>query len=86
MTFNEQNTIEQYVISKLTGYKFGGVADSARSQYAGTVQWKYLSADQLGRNEDEVVVEKMLKDAGISLNPAFAMAATQAEGREPIPS
>jgi hypothetical protein len=30
MTFNEQNTIEQFVISKLTGQGSGGIGDSAR--------------------------------------------------------
>ena len=69
MTFNEQNTIEQYVISKLTGQKMGGAGDSARPEYAQTVQWKYVSADDLGRNESEVIIEKMLKDALIRINP-----------------
>jgi len=46
MTFNEQNTIEQYVISKLTGYKF-----------------------VTGADEGEVIIEKMLKDALIRINP-----------------
>jgi len=69
MTFNEQNTIEQYVISKLTGQKSGGVGDSARPEYGQTVQWKYVSADALGRDEGEVVIEKMLKDALIRINP-----------------
>jgi len=69
MNFNEQNTIEQYVISKLTGQKSGGVGDSARLEYAQTVQWQYVSADHLGRNEGEVLIEKMLKDALIRINP-----------------
>ena len=69
MTFNEQNTIEQYVISKLTGQKSGGVGDSARPEYGQTVQWKYISADDLDRDEGEVIVEGMLKDALIRINP-----------------
>ena len=69
MTFNEQNTIEQYVISKLTGHKFVGIADSARPQYGKAAQWKYIHADRLGRDEGEVIVEKMLKDALIRINP-----------------
>jgi hypothetical protein len=72
MTFNEQNTIEQYVISKITGQKTGGTGDSARPEYTETVQWKYLSVDQLGRDEGEVVVEKMLKDALIRITRRFA--------------
>src|SRR5665648_523419 len=69
MTFNEQNSIEQYVISKLTGHKFVTGADSAQPQYGKTVQWKYMPAEELDRNENEVIVEKMLKDALIHINP-----------------
>ena len=69
MTFNEQNTIEQYVISKLTGYKFVTGADSAQPQYGKVPKWRYMPADELGRDEGEVIVEKMLKDALICINP-----------------
>lgn len=69
MIFNEQNTIEQYVISKLTGHKFEGVTDSAEPQYGKTVQWKYLPAEEFGRNEGKIIVESMLKDALIRINP-----------------
>ncbi|MCD6337373.1 MAG: HsdR family type I site-specific deoxyribonuclease, partial [Candidatus Marinimicrobia bacterium] len=69
MTFNEQNTIEQYVISKLTGYKFVTGADSAQPQYGKAVRWKYIPAEQLGRDEGEVIVEKILKNALVRINP-----------------
>ena len=69
MTFNEQNTIEQYMISKLTAHKFEGIADSASPQYGKAAQWKYMPAEELGRDEGEVIVEKMLKDALIRINP-----------------
>ena len=69
MTFNEQNSIEQYVISKLTGHKFVTGADSAQPQYGKVPQWKYMPAEELDRNENEVIVEKMLKDALIRINP-----------------
>ncbi|MDR4509046.1 MAG: type I restriction endonuclease [Candidatus Brocadiaceae bacterium] len=69
MPFNEQNTIEQYVITKLTGHKFVTGADSARPQYGKTVLWKYLPAEELNKDEGDVIVEKMLKDALIRINP-----------------
>ena len=56
MTFNEQNTIEQYVISKLTGQRLAGTGDSAQPVYAQTVQWKYISADDLGRDQGEIII------------------------------
>ena len=51
MTFNEQNTIEQYVISKLANH------------------WKYIAPDKLGRSEADILIESMLKDALIRINP-----------------
>lgn len=69
MTFNEQNTVEQYVISKLTGHKFGGVWDGTRPEYGHTAQWKYVPSDELGRDDGEVIVERLLKDALIRVNP-----------------
>ena len=69
MTFNEQNTVEQYVISKLTGRSFEGVTDSAQPEYGKTAQWKYVSAEEIGRDEGEIIIETMLKDALIRINP-----------------
>ena len=69
MTFNEQNTIEQYVISKLTGYKFVTGADGVQPQYGKEPKWRYVPADELGRDESEVIIEKILKDALIRINP-----------------
>ncbi|MBU1062187.1 MAG: type I restriction endonuclease subunit R, partial [Candidatus Omnitrophica bacterium] len=69
MTFNEQNTVEQYVISKLTGHSFEGVTDSAQPEYGKTAQWKYVSAEEIGRDEGEIIIEAMLKDALIRINP-----------------
>ena len=69
MTFNEQNTIEQYVISRLTGYTFNGLTDSNQPKYGKSVKWKYVTADELNRNTNEVFVEALLKKALIRINP-----------------
>jgi type I restriction enzyme, R subunit len=61
MIFNEQNTIEQYVISKLMG------------------QWNYIHPDKLGRDEEGVLVESMLKDALIRINPEICAFPERAE-------
>jgi type I restriction enzyme R subunit len=79
MTFNEQNLIEQYVISKLTGHKFVTGADSAQPQYGKVPQWKYMPAEELDRNENEVIVEKMLKDALIRINPEIRALSERAD-------
>jgi len=67
--------LKQYVISKLIGQKTGGAGDSVRPEYAETVQWKYVSADDLGVMRAKLLLKKMLKDALIRINPevrAFA--------------
>ena len=53
--FNEDNTIEQMLITTL---KKNG--------------WKYISAEELPRNYSDVMVEPMVKDALIRLNPEIA--------------
>jgi len=53
--FNEDNTIEQMIITTLS--KNG---------------WNYISADNLPRHAADVMVESMVKDALIRLNPEIA--------------
>ena len=53
--FNEDNTIEQMVISTLKGNG-----------------WKYIPADELSRTYSDVMVESMVKDALIRLNPEIS--------------
>ena len=60
--FNEDNTIEQMVISALQGKG-----------------WKYIPADELPRDYSDVLVEPMLKEALIRLNPAIAEEPSRAD-------
>lgn len=69
MTFNEQNTVEQYFITKLTGYKFGDLSREVSPAYGKVPCWKYMGPEELGRDEREILIERMLKDALIKINP-----------------
>ncbi|MDI7817364.1 HsdR family type I site-specific deoxyribonuclease [Clostridioides difficile] len=60
--FNEDNTIEQMVISTLKGNG-----------------WKYISPDELQRNSQDVMVESMVKQALIRLNPEIAEEPSRAD-------
>lgn len=60
--FNEDNTIEQMVISTLKGNG-----------------WNYISAEELPRNYSDVMVEPMVKDALIRLNPEIAEEPSRAD-------
>jgi len=61
MTFNEQNTIEQYVISKLSR------------------EWKYIPPDQLTRDENDVLMESLLKKSLMRINPEISMMPERAD-------
>ena len=54
-TFNEDNTIEQMIISTLSSNG-----------------WEYIPADKLPREFSDVMVEPMVKEALIRLNPEIA--------------
>jgi type I restriction enzyme R subunit len=60
--FNEDNTIEQMVISALTG-----------------VGWRYIPSENLQRDYSDVMVEPMVKEALIRLNPEIAEDPTRAD-------
>lgn len=60
--FNEDNTIEQMLITTLR--KNG---------------WKYIEADQLPRRHDDVMVESMVKEALIRLNPEIGEEPSRAD-------
>ena len=60
--FNEDNTIEQMVISTLS--KNG---------------WNYIEAEKLPRKETDVLVEPMVRDALIRLNPEIAEEPSRAD-------
>lgn len=60
--FNEDNTIEQMLITTL---KNNG--------------WKYIAAEELPRDYSDVMVESMVKDALIRLNPEIAEEPSRAD-------
>ena len=60
--FNEDNTIEQMIISTLRGNG-----------------WTYIPAEDLPRNYSDVMVEPMVKDALIRLNPEIAEEPSRAD-------
>jgi type I restriction enzyme R subunit len=60
--FNEDNTMEQMIISTLRGNG-----------------WKYISAEELPRTDSDVLVEPMIKEALIRLNPEIAEEPSRAD-------
>jgi len=74
MSFNEQNSVENFIIHNLTGVNLNAVRGNIASEDAveyDTVKWKYVQADLLPRDISEVFVEKELKAALCRLNPVI---------------
>lgn len=73
MSFNELNSVEHFVIHRLTGVnlnqtKSGNVVQEPIQEYD-TVKWKYVQSDLLCREIDQVLIEKDLQEALCRLNP-----------------
>ncbi|MBN2356493.1 HsdR family type I site-specific deoxyribonuclease [candidate division KSB1 bacterium] len=68
--FNEENTVEQLVLDTLRdGIPANMVADT-RDPYGGKFKsWRYVAADELPRQQHEVLVEPLVREALIRLNP-----------------
>ena len=82
MSFNEQNSVEHFIIHQLSGVNLNAVKGNIAKEDAveyDTVKWKYVQADLLQRDITEVLVEKELKDALCRLNPAIAAHPEKAE-------
>ena len=67
MAFNEQNSVEHFIIHQLTGVNLnsiqGGVVKEADVDYGDKAKWKYVQPDLLPRDISEVFLERELKEA-----------------------
>jgi type I restriction enzyme R subunit len=68
--FNEENTVEQMVLDTLRGSMAEEMVDEERDCYKGeTKGWRFVSAEELPRQHSDVIVESMVRNALIRLNP-----------------
>ena len=76
MSFNEQNTVEHFIIHRLTGVNLNAIHDYMVKEdvvpYGDNVKWKYIQPELLRREITDVLLEKDLKEALYKLNPAIA--------------
>ncbi|MDR2384608.1 MAG: HsdR family type I site-specific deoxyribonuclease [Tannerella sp.] len=72
MSFNEQNSVEYFIIQQLSGINLNrpGIAAEPQSSYG--LQWQYLPATSLLREQTEILLENELKKALIRINPDIA--------------
>ncbi len=70
MIFTELNTIENFIINKLSGVNLNtGEVNEPTINY--TPAWIYKQASELNRESSDVLIEKDVYDALIRLNPAI---------------
>lgn len=68
--FNEENTVEQMFFDTLCGGVPSKMAAEERACYGGEVKgWRFVSAEELPRQHSDVLVEPIVRNALIRLNP-----------------
>ncbi|OGZ05521.1 MAG: DEAD/DEAH box helicase [Candidatus Lloydbacteria bacterium RIFCSPHIGHO2_01_FULL_49_22] len=76
MKFNEINTTEHFILNELTGISPELMQDSnylaPDSAFHPGLKWQYVPSSQLKREAKDAIVESLLKDALIRLNPDIA--------------
>lgn len=82
MSFNELNTVEHFIIHRLTGVNLNnvhmGMVAEEHVEYD-TVKWKYVQSELLQREITDVLLEKELTTALCRLNPEIAAQPERAE-------
>lgn len=72
MSFNEINSVENFVIKTMTGVNLNETSALHESMPSYGAQWIYTPASELPREITEVLIETELKQALIKLNPEIA--------------
>ena len=68
--FNEENTVEQMVLDTLCGCVTSNMVAEELASYGGEIKgWRFVSAEELPRQYSDALVESMVRDALIRLNP-----------------
>lgn len=76
MHFNEQNSVEHFIIHQLTGLNLnsvhGNMVEDDGVVYEDETKWRYVQPELLHRELTDVLAEKELKQALCRLNPDIA--------------
>ena len=68
--FDEENTVEQMVLDTLCGGVTSNMIAEELASYGGEIKgWRFVAAEELPRQHSDVLVESMVRDALIRLNP-----------------
>jgi type I restriction enzyme R subunit len=76
MHFNEQNSVEHFIIHQLTGLNLNSVNGNMVADdgvlYEDETKWRYVQSELLHRELTDVLAEQELKQALCRLNPDIA--------------
>ena len=68
MSFNELNSVENYIIHQLTDVNLNsGIVSESKADYS--IKWQFKSQSELNRSVNEVLLEEEVRSALIRLNP-----------------
>ncbi len=72
MSFTELNSVEHYIIHQLSATNLNdeNVSETPLKQYCS--EWQFQSPEQLDRNENEVLIDSLVRKALIRLNPEIS--------------
>jgi type I restriction enzyme R subunit len=70
MIFTELNSVEYYIINKLSGTNLNS---NLPNKEIGSFKWIYKNSNQINRNNDDVIINADIKDALIRLNPEIKL-------------
>ncbi|KAA6323304.1 Type I restriction enzyme EcoR124II R protein, partial [termite gut metagenome] len=79
MSFSELNSVEYFIIQQLSGINLNADDTVSEPQAVYGLQWHYLPASALLREQAEILVESELKKALIRINPHIAQQPDRAD-------
>jgi len=78
--FNEENTVEQMILETLCGGVTSNRVASEGARYGGGIRgWRFIPSEQLSRSFSDVMVDSMVCDALVRLNPEIKAQPDRAE-------
>lgn len=72
MTFTELNSVEHYIIHQLSSINLNNENVSLTPLKPYGAEWQYQSSEQLDRDENKVLIESLIKEALVRLNPEIS--------------
>ncbi len=72
MSFTELNSVEHYIIYQLSGVNLNNEDFSEMSLKSFGAEWQFQSPEQLDRDVNDVLIESLVREALIRLNPEIS--------------